>query len=59
MKKAEIIKELENIKKELEMSPEEFCDYIKRKIDSDLKEEDVYTYRTGWIKGSINYILTH
>ena len=59
MKKTEIIERLERINKELEMKPEEFCNYIKNKTNSDLKREDVYAFRSGWIEAEIKNILTN
>ena len=57
MKKTVIIERLERINKELEMTPEEFCNYINNNYNTDLKEKDVMSYRTGWVQSEIEWIL--
>lgn len=56
MKKTEIIKELKDLKKVLEMSPEE---YKKEFLDEKETNNATWACKVGYAKSTINWILNH
>lgn len=57
MRKSEIIEELQELKKILDMDYDEYITYAKDRFGSKLTWDDVFAHRTGVIHASIDWIL--
>lgn len=58
MKKTEIINRLNELYKIVKMSPAEYAEFINNEHPTiQVKIEDAYSHRTGWIEAEIKWIL--
>ena len=61
MNKSEIIEKLTEVEKILNMSPEEYANYINNRFSEfrPIEPKDAYTHRPGYVKAEIKWILNN